>query len=508
MKLKKFIAITLVFVTLSSQSVFASVGDLGFFSGISSGRKLPKTTETLNDIVDMENLDSDYKEIVFITGEPLVFEGSMSIKNSIKDATKPAYGSETVSGTGSAAYTVKPYKNASDDVDASINRTINFDINYYKVGDSTVKDYSMKSWKESIQVGKETYTLDTDRSSFELSIAEQQKPAVTYYSGDLSSIAYYTLEDEVIKVSQVGRIYGYTSAYSHTETHRIDVTVELGDEVYEYQIRPSVMAQKDLIWNDNEPSLMSYSGNYREIISNTSGLYYTITNKPTSAYLLEDEGSVNLETPNTFEQLIPTEINSLKGHWAYSDIQKLFALRVLTGNPEFFKPNQAITRSDYVEMIVNAIKLEIEKPKQAKNTISFLFPDVTSERSDYNAIMTAYNNGLVYGQENTAQFYPDEPITREEAITIIMRSIGLNNLGIEPSTITPFVDNNKISEYAKNSVYVAHKIGLITPDANGNFNPKEKLSKAQAAALCNRLMDYMREDMYTDFSESIVNYLQ
>ncbi|MFV0520794.1 MAG: S-layer homology domain-containing protein [Lachnospirales bacterium] len=507
MKLFRSIICTTLCCCVLSQSVFAEVGDMGFFSGISSGRKLPKTTETLNDIVDEDYAYLDYKEMFFITGQPEIFEGKIEIEKDFEEVEPTTYSTETISGIGSVSYIVEPYENASED-DMLLERDIDFDVNYYTVGQSTVKDYSVNSWEETIIIGDEFYVLDSSKSIYELSIVEDKKPAVNYYTGDLTSIAYYMLDDEEVKVTQVGRIYGYTSGFSHTETHRIDVTVERGDEVYEYQIRPSVMAEKDLIWNTNEPSLISYSGNYREILNNVAGFNYTITNKPTSDYLLDDQGTDSIITPSTFEQLIPTEIPSLKGHWAYSDIQKLFALRVLTGVPELFKPNEAITRSDYVEMIVNSIKLEVEVPKKAKNTVTFLFPDVTSERNDYNVIMTAYKNGLIVGQENTAQFYPDEPVTREEAITIIMRSIGLENLGIEPSTVTPFVDNNKISEYAKNSIYVAHKIGLITPDSNGNFNPKEKLSKAQAAALCNRLMEYMREDLYNDFSESIVNYLQ
>ncbi len=507
MKINRVISLLLVSTVLLQTTVYANVGDLGFFTGITSGRRLPKTTETLNDIVDNSNVTFDYKELVYLGEEPTVFEGTINIANSL-DMEKAEYSTEIINGTGSANYTVKPYKNGPKDAPASINRNINFDVNYYSIGDSTVKDYSMKSWKESITVGEQTYTLDSSRSHYQLSISEQNKPSVTYYAGDLSSYAYYTLDEDVITVEQVGRIYGYTSAYSQTETHRIDVTVKKGDKVFQYQVRPSVTSQKDLIWNDNEPTLMSFSGNYREIMSNVSGLTYDVTNKPNSAYLLENKGSVSLETPNTFEQLIPIEINSLKGHWAYSDIQKLYSLRVLEGNPEFFVPNQAITRSDFVEMLVNTIKLEVEENPTPKNTVSFLFPDVTSQRDDYNVIMTAYKNGLIYGQEHTAQFYPDEIITREEALSIIMRSLGLDNIGYANTNITPFVDDANISDYAKKYVYTAHKIGLITPNSQGEFNPKNPLSKAEASVLAIRLMDYMREDLYTDFVDGIVNYLE
>ncbi len=507
MKFTKFASLLIIGTVLMQNTVYAQVGDMGFFTGITSGRRLPKTTETLNDIVNDQKITLDYKEVVFLGGEPKVFEGTLDVSNAI-DIEKGEYTSDIINGSGSSAYTVKPYKNAPDDEEVKINRNINFDVNYYSVGDSTVKDYSVKSWKESITLGEQTYVLDSDRSHYQLSISEQNKPTVSYYAGDISSLAYYTLDEEVITVEQVGRIYGYTSAYSQTETHRIDVTVKKGDEVFQYQIRPSVTSQKDLIWNDNEPTLMSFSGNYRELMSNVSGYTYDITNKPNSAYLLEDKGYGSLETPNTFEQLIPIEINNLKGHWAYSDIQKLYSLRVLDGNPEFFEPNHAITRSDFVEMLVNTIKLEVEDTKSAKNTISFLFPDVTSERDDYNVIMTAYKNGIIYGQEHTAQFYPDEIITREEAVSIIMRSLGLNNIGYDNTVITPFTDDNKMSDYAKQHIYTAHKIGIISPDSEGEFKPKAPLTKAQAAALNIRLMDYMRKDLYTDFVDGIVNYLQ
>ncbi|MFV0441105.1 MAG: S-layer homology domain-containing protein [Lachnospirales bacterium] len=510
MKINKIISITMAFVIMSSQMVYANVGDMGFFTGVSSGRTLPKTTETLNDIVDETTINTDYKELIFLTGEPIVFSGKNEVSSNTTPNRKTEYDTDTVTGTGSASYIVEPYEYASEE-DPIIERGVDFDINYYTVGDSTVKDYVVNSWDETITLDGSSYTVDPNRLKYQLSITEQEKPAITYYAGDLSSEIYYVADgdaDEVIKVSQVGRIYGYISGYSHTETHRIDVTVEKDGEVYEYQIRPSVMTQKDLIWNDNEPSLISFGGNYREVMSSVAGFSYNVTNKPTSAYLLENEGSDFIETTSTFEQLIPTEITKLKGHWGYSNIQKLFALRILDSNPELYKPDHAITRSDFVDMFVKTLKIEIVEQERSKNAIDFLFPDVTSKRNDYDVIMTAYDEGIIYGKANSAQFYPDEPITREEAITIIMRSLGLDNLGVLPGTITAFTDDSNISSYAKNHVYVAHKIGLITPDSEGKFWPKKYLTKAQAATLSVRLMDYMRDELYTDFSEGIVNNLQ
>ena len=63
-----------------------------------------------------------------------------------------------------------------------------------------------------------------------------------------------------------------------------------------------------------------------------------------------------------------------------------------------------------------------------------------------------------------------------------------------------------IPKYARNSVYVAQKIGLIIGDERGYLKPMEYITKGRAAVIINKYINYMREDLKKDYRERIINY--
>ena len=309
-----------------------------------------------------------------------------------------------------------------------------------------------------------------------------------------------------------GTFYGYDSAWSSTETHRIDGTVTTDGWQLQYQVRPSVSMGKTLQYSENEPTAISFSGNYREVMQNKSGLSYDIYTLPkVNTYNVPRTGTESIDTYNSFEQLIAPNLGFLKGHFAEADIKKLFAMQILDGEPTFYQPSQSVTRGQFVSMLTKAVKLPVEdtskKKKSSKKAqvVNIVFPDVTEDREDYKYIMAAYKAGLAVGRDN-GHFYTDSPIERQEAIVILLRTLGLENLGLSPTPVTSFVDDKYIADWAKKEVYAAARLGIISGDSDGNFRPKSYVSKAEAAAFVNRLVTYMRSDLQTDYTEHIVNY--
>jgi len=120
--------------------------------------------------------------------------------------------------------------------------------------------------------------------------------------------------------------------------------------------------------------------------------------------------------------------------------------------------------------------------------------------------MSAFRSGIAYGR-NDGNFHVDVPIPREEVVVTLIRALGLENVAPNPAPITPFVDGMQISDWARREVYAAHSLGLIQGDENGNFRPRELVTKAEAAAFINRFIDYMREDLVRDYSERMVNFI-
>ena len=498
--------LAIILTVVLSTSVLAAIGDMGFFGGTSQGRKLPKTTEEI--LAKNKNKNQKdtfiYKEYVIVGGVPHEFEGSITIDsktNKIKD--------DAVTGTYDVTFTVAPSATVQSNV--SVSRNIKFNVNYRKEGSQKILDYEadMRSWNETITTPEGTFVLDTSRSHFTVSILMDETPGVNYYKGTISMNAVYTGAGGDTTVQSTGSIYGYDNVWSSTETHRIDTWVYGPDYQVQYQLRPSVSVNKTLQYSENEPTAISFKGNYMEVISNTSSLSYDLFVKPTSMYFVEDKGSMNIQSYNSFEQLTAPDTAFLKGHFAEADINKLFSMRVLEGNTRHFQPAQAMTRGELVEALAKAVKLPVEEvvtSKTKKKTLKVVFPDVLPDRAEYRWIMAAYNEGLAIGRDQ-GNFYVDSPVSRQEAIVILVRTLGLENLGLDPTPMTSFTDDAQIAAWAKKEIYAAQRLGIISGDVDGKLNPLTNISKAEGAALLNRLINYMRHDLVTDYTEHIVNYV-
>ncbi len=497
--LNRVLAISLG-LSIFTSSVYADPLDFGVFGGITEGRKLPKTTEQLlNTNKNTKNdLKSTYKEIIFLTGEPKEYNGNITVSS--KSANLQDKGSYKVN------YKVENGDTTPEGI--SLSRNMEYNVNYRKEENQTIKDYEASKWAETITVNGKSYTVDKNASKSSISIIEDKMPGITYYKGDISHRAVYTSDNDKITQDVSGVIYGYNSAWSSTETQRLNVTLSTKDWQMEYQIRPSVSVNKTLEYSKNEPTAISFEGNYKEVMQNKSGLSYNIYVLPSNFSNIDTTGNISIPSFNTFEQLVAPDISYLKGHFAEEDIRKMFSMQILEGDPKFYKPNEAITRGQFTQMLVRAIKLPIDdktKESNKKAPVDIVFSDVFPDRKEYPYIMAAYRSGIVAGKTN-GKFAIDDPIERQEAIVILLRSLGLEHLGLDPTPITPFVDDSYIANWAKKEVYAANRIGIIAGDADGKFKPKLFISKAEASAIINRLINYMRYDMEADYTENIVNF--
>ena len=508
-----------VFIPLS---VFARAGDMGFWGGVSEGRPLPKTTQQLLASETNQNTNHRlaYHEMIWIDGQPIEVEGIMRIE-SRAGRVRP----DATSGSYEVIYSVEAL---SADGSVSLERNVTFVVNFRQEGNQTVRDWTVRDarsnrtqrWEETIVTPSGIFDLVQDRSNINISFLEDKTPGVTYYKGSLSMHAVFERFGDgpeggeatgvFITVRSTGSIYGFTSPWSSAETHRLDTWVESGAWQTHFQQRPSLSVNKTLQFTENEPQPMSFRGNYMEVIANQSTLSWDIFVKPLHMHDFPNSGTINIPTFNTFEQLIAPDISHLRGHWAESDIARLFAMEIFTSPSTQFRADQAMTRGQYVMALARAAKMPLPDPPRnarARATTFVVFPDVTPDRVEHDYIMAAFNSGLAIGRDR-GNFFIDSPITMEEAIVILVRVLGLQSIAPNPTPVTAFVDDDQISDWAKREIYAAHRLGIIAPDAEGRLNPLQNISNATGAALVNRMIDYMRHDLITAYTDHITNYIQ
>lgn len=169
----------------------------------------------------------------------------------------------------------------------------------------------------------------------------------------------------------------------------------------------------------------------------------------------------------------------MKGHWAESYVTRLSNMKIVSGYPDgSFKPENNVTRAEFVKLVVGAFSLS------AQGSVSFGDVYTTDWYKPY--IDIAAMLGVVNGADG--MFRPNDYITRQDAALILYRALSLR---FEiPDGAVFFADEALVANYASIAIRSMAAQKIITGYADGSFGPMENTSRAQAATLISRALDY------------------
>ncbi|HHY74365.1 MAG TPA: hypothetical protein GX497_14305 [Bacillus bacterium] len=178
------------------------------------------------------------------------------------------------------------------------------------------------------------------------------------------------------------------------------------------------------------------------------------------------------------ESVLESNLKDIKGHWAEKAIRQLVSKGAVNGYPDgTFKPNQTVTRAEFVAMVVKALNV-----KEAGDVQTFT--DLQNHWSKH-VIEQAAANGIVNGLSKE-RFGPNEQITREQMAAMI---INAGKLGIVDSK-SNFQDYSEIASWAESSVNTAAYHKIVNGLPNQTFNPKGKATRAEAATVIMNVVDF------------------
>lgn len=167
--------------------------------------------------------------------------------------------------------------------------------------------------------------------------------------------------------------------------------------------------------------------------------------------------------------------------WAEECIIYLYNKKIVNGKEDNrFKPNDNITRAEFVKLI----SLAFPRTTDSK-TNKFLDVDENEWYAPY--IKNAYNNGWVNGKSNNT-FGVNDSITREDMAVILYRVANSLVIPIEKEKSVLFYDDDEISGYAKDAVNVLAEGNIISGVGNNVFLPKNTATRAEAVKLIYCLM--------------------
>ena len=163
-------------------------------------------------------------------------------------------------------------------------------------------------------------------------------------------------------------------------------------------------------------------------------------------------------------------------HWAHASITQMTNSGIINGYPDgTFKPEKNVTRAEFSKILVKALELE--------NRTTTNFEDVATDFWGYNDIKIASNYLSAYEMNGKNYFMPNDYAVREDVAVAVVKASGFSNLGANYDVLNQFSDKNEISVNLRDYISIAVEKGLMRGNANGTFNPKGKLTRAEAAQL-------------------------
>lgn len=173
----------------------------------------------------------------------------------------------------------------------------------------------------------------------------------------------------------------------------------------------------------------------------------------------------------------------IQGNWAQASIQRLLDRHIATGFSDgTFKPDQAVTRAQFVKMLLLTNNI------QTQDNLSADFKDVKKKDWNFPYIETAVQEQIINTKEYGAFFHPEKNITRQEIAVMIARSLNLK----EDKADLKFKDKQYITNH-QGLIGAVEKSEIVKGYPNGNFAPTKDATRAQVAVILNRVINYQKK---------------
>ncbi|EGL16484.1 MULTISPECIES: S-layer homology domain-containing protein [unclassified Paenibacillus] len=197
---------------------------------------------------------------------------------------------------------------------------------------------------------------------------------------------------------------------------------------------------------------------------------------------------INSLTNSTYSVIWhPVEFRDVAGHWAQNAVNDMGSRMVVSGVENgTFNPDTAITRAEFAAIMVRALGLKQEKA-------SAPFSDVKATDWYSAAVQTAYAYKLIGGFED-GTFRPSDKITREQAMVIMAKAMKTTGLRDKlPSqeaaeSLAPYADAAATAEWAKSGVADCLQGAIFAGRTATELAPKASITRAEVAAIVQRLL--------------------
>ena len=249
------------------------------------------------------------------------------------------------------------------------------------------------------------------------------------------------------KDKETGYITYFTLDFDETVTFASPVSIISEDEAYNTAFELAEPELKYVFNEKNAVPVYTVSFDYFAYIDAESG-------KPVNY-----AGEVQTRRANE-----KYEYYDISGHYAEAAVNALASVGVgFEGGA--FEPDTFITQSDFASLVSQCV-----------------YDYVIYRNGLFDKAATA-NGCIINGAIKQEEYYPDEPLSREKAVQILLKAMGYEEFAsIEGIFKTDFADSEEIDPALLG--YTAIAAGLKIVQGNGGyFFPKANITRAQAAVI-------------------------
>ena len=169
-----------------------------------------------------------------------------------------------------------------------------------------------------------------------------------------------------------------------------------------------------------------------------------------------------------------------RSDWYYNAAKFVYDNSLMMGTDvRHFSPNVNMTRG----MLVTVLYRIEDEPYAYGSS----FRDVNYSDWYYNAVVWASREGIVEGYGGGV-FGPNDPVTREQMMTILYRYFGFNDGSYTiQGSLLPFSDDYMVSDWAYAPMDWGVTLGLVNGVGGNRLSPQGKATRAQLATIMMRI---------------------
>ena len=247
---------------------------------------------------------------------------------------------------------------------------------------------------------------------------------------------------------------------------------------YEFYVDPTG-TQMDL----DKVAFVPRAGLYGEVSIKYTG--YDVNGK--NSY----EGKITFKVTQKTKSAVFSDVTASSYSWAADSVDFLYYEEVANGSNGKYNPKSNITRGDFMLMLYRAFLEE----DYGNYNVTTNFPDVVKgttsySKETYQAVGVAKYLGIAQG--SNGKYNPTSYITREEAMTLIYRTldeVGYSMSYTVSTSTSSFSDYSSVSSYARAAIkdLIGHGVVIGT---NGKIQPKSNITRAEMAVILHRVLTY------------------